>query len=344
MTTALIDGDIVAYRAAAAAQKDIDWGDGETGATVNVRQAVEASLQTTAAWMSLAHCKDTIVTFTGRDNWRKVILPTYKHNRAGKVKPQAYRAVCEAMNERFPCRMVEGLEADDLMGILATSEGHEKDIVVTLDKDLRTVPGRHFNPLKDTKPYVVSELEGGYRWLLQALMGDPVDGYTGIPNVGPARAAKILGAMLPVDVLWPKVVAAYRKAGLTEDDALTMARVARILQRCDYDKTTKEIILWHPTSPLRLLLAAASAPAIPSTAPLAASNRPSRATLAAPNRPSRTTRIAASSAPTKTTIISPRSTRKPPRTATFIRRSGKSPRAPTTCSGLITTPASSSSR
>jgi hypothetical protein len=52
--------------------------------------------------------------------------------------------------------------------------------------------------------------------------------------------------------MWRGVCKAYRAAKLTEADALTQARVARILRAQDYDKATKEILLWHPTLPIRI--------------------------------------------------------------------------------------------
>ena len=46
--------------------------------------------------------------------------------------------------------------------------------------------------------------------------------------------------------LWAAVVATYEKAKLSEGDALTQARVARILRASDYDFKRKEPILWQP--------------------------------------------------------------------------------------------------
>jgi len=36
----------------------------------------------------------------------------------------------------------------------------------------------------------------------------------------------------------------FEKAGLTEDDALLNARMARILRKCEYDRTNNKVILW----------------------------------------------------------------------------------------------------
>ena len=253
MTTALLDGDIVAFRCSVAVQRDHDWGDGIQTSHTFAQDAADNACHLVDAWRAIAGCKDVVVTFTGKDNFRHRILPTYKANRAGKVKPLAYAYTVEAIERRFDTRVVEGLEADDLMGIMATTlPKYDGAVVVTIDKDLRGVPGRHLNPLKDRRPAVVTERDANRTWLLQTLTGDKVDGYAGIPGVGPKKAEAILGGESILEYQWLRVVEAYRDAGLAEADALKQARVARILRRSDYDKDSKEIILWHPTTPTRI--------------------------------------------------------------------------------------------
>ncbi len=255
MTLAIIDGDIVAFRAAAAACKTFNFGDDFVCEQNDPEAAAAAAVETVATWAKLAKCKDTLVCFTGPKNFRKLVLPSYKAHRT-KGKPPVYWSTVDAVKERFETRVVNGLEADDVMGIMLTTEKYREAICCTIDKDLRTVPGRHFNPIKDRKPSSTTLAQGDYWWLLQSMMGDVCDGYKGIPRVGDVKARAILG--LPgksAEAMWPLVVGAYRNAKLTEEDALVQARVARILRREDYDRTTKEIILWHPRTKSRLSLA-----------------------------------------------------------------------------------------
>jgi DNA polymerase-1 len=256
MSLALLDGDIIAFRAAAAVSKQFDFGDGKTERPSDAPAAIQAALETVTAWQGLSRCKDLYVCFTGPHNFRKAVLPTYKAHRT-QGKPPDYWDVVQAVTERFPTRVVDGLEADDLMGILATTPKNvDKSVVVTIDKDLRTVPGRHLNPTKETSPKVVLLKDADYFWLTQVLTGDSTDGYVGLKGIGPKKADKILGGNpnSTLLALWGKIVAAYRDAGQTEDDALVQARVARILRNDDYDRLTKEVILWHPTSSPRLCL------------------------------------------------------------------------------------------
>ena len=77
---------------------------------------------------------------------------------------------------------------------------------------------------------------------IQTLTGDVTDGYAGLKGVGPKSAEKILGAR----PTWDAVVAAYQKQELTEDYALTQARLARILRSSDWDDEKQSVILWEP--------------------------------------------------------------------------------------------------
>ena len=90
MTTALIDADIAAFRCAVAGQKDFQWGDGVQSSHSNAQEIADAACSMIEAWAYLAGCKDILCAFTGRNNFRYSVLPSYKANRSGKVKPLAY--------------------------------------------------------------------------------------------------------------------------------------------------------------------------------------------------------------------------------------------------------------
>lgn len=252
MGVALIDGDIVAFRAAAAAQREgavWDEGDEPSPPTADAKGAARAACQTIETWRRLGRCKDAIVCFTGRENFRKRVLPSYKHNRAGKSKPLAYVYTVNAVCERFNTHTIEGLEADDLLGILATNGKHDGAIVMTLDKDLRTIPAVHMNPLKERHPVLITPEQADHKWMLQTLTGDPTDGYAGLPNVGAKRALALLPRDGLVKDLWPAVVKAYAAKGLPESEAISQARMARILRASDYKHKSGEIAMWHPRAP-----------------------------------------------------------------------------------------------
>jgi 5'-3' exonuclease len=250
MTIALVDGDIAAYRASSIKTEGMEDEDGTPGDPEFLPPTVAADIacKTVELWARKADGAQPLLAFSGAGNWRKVVMPTYKANRSGMARPIHLGTVRKTMCQRFDHRVVDGLEADDVIGILATRPKYADAIIVSPDKDLMTVPGRHLSPLKDDGIVLIREAEANRRWMLQTLTGDTSDGYYGIPRVGPVKAAKLLGTARTLAAMWLAVVKAYQDAGMTEDDALMTARVARILRDSDYDKQTKEVILWRQHS------------------------------------------------------------------------------------------------
>jgi DNA polymerase-1 len=134
------------------------------------------------------------------------------------------------------------LEADDTLGILATNGEYARNIIVSVDKDMLTIPCEYYNIDKQTTE-VITEKAADHMHLYQTLVGDSTDNYKGCPGVGPKRATDIL-TWVPQ---WAGVLAAFIKAGLTETEALVQARVARILRADDYNFDTGEVKLWEPS-------------------------------------------------------------------------------------------------
>ena len=134
-----------------------------------------------------------------------------------------------------------------MIGIIATTESDKNEyVIVSEDKDLLTVPGLHWN-LKTKELYTLSEKEADFNFFSQTLTGDTVDNYKGCPAVGKVTAEKLLrSANTKGEDLWQTVVTRYEKAGLKEQDAILNARMARILRKCEYNRTTEEVKLWSP--------------------------------------------------------------------------------------------------
>jgi len=252
----LIDADVLAYSCASAAEVATDWGDGYWTWSCD-EFAVRDAIDTEIAYLKdKLSATDVKLCLTDSDtNFRKAVLPTYKGNRAKVKKPLVLKAIREWLISERQAYLRPNLEGDDVMGILATwPKLKGEKIIVSIDKDMKTIPGLYCRDL-ETGIVNVTEDEADYWHLYQTLIGDQTDGYKGCPGVGPKAAEKILAAMPdgPVDPemtrvewLWTQVVAAYEKAGLGEEEALTQARVARILRASDYDFQKKEPILWTP--------------------------------------------------------------------------------------------------
>ena len=190
-----------------------------------------------------------VVALSDGENFRKSLLPSYKANRSGKERPMLLAPLREHILANHQTYLRPTLEADDVLGILATArrilpEGSRK-IIVSVDKDMLSIPGAFYHSRKD-KLVEVSEREAAYRHMLQTLTGDAVDGYKGCPGVGPLKAERLLSSCSGYAEMWPIVTAAFEKAGLGEAEALVQARMARILHASDYDFKTKKVKLWEP--------------------------------------------------------------------------------------------------
>jgi 5'-3' exonuclease len=238
-TPLLIDGDLLVYRLASAAETEVDWGNdlwtlhsdahGVKRMFASEVERIEKKFRT----------RNTTICFSDRNNFRKSLHPEYKSGRKGR-KPLAYPAVVDWVRYNYNSEVWANLEADDVLGILASKD--RRSVIVSWDKDMAQIPGRHYDPYQNLVTSVTEA--GGYRhFLSQVLTGDRVDNYSGLPGCGPVKAA----AILDKDESWSAVLEAYEKAGLTLEDAYTQARLAYILKRPeDYDNKLQRVNLWTP--------------------------------------------------------------------------------------------------
>lgn len=246
--TLLIDGDLILFRSCAAVEREVCW-DGENYTLHS--SGSEAWIAVEDALNKLFKRFDTdkhVIALTSSPTFRHALCSTYKANRAGQRKPLAYKDTMARLIEEYTVKQFAGLEADDILGIFAT-RAPDDTIVCSADKDMRSIPCVLF---AGEAVVTVSEAEADYNHLMQTLTGDTADGYPGCPKIGPVKAKAILTFAPGEDAvecsawMWEQVVAAFEKAGLTEDDALLQARLARILRTEDWDATKKEPILWTP--------------------------------------------------------------------------------------------------
>lgn len=246
MTTALLDGDLLIHESAAAAQRKFDFG-GDVVVHADDGLAL-ANLEARLETIRLAAEADELIVALScptRRYWRHELMPAYKAGRGSA--PLALSGLRAHVEANYRCYVRPKLEADDILGILATSPDlvPGRKVVVTTDKDLKQIPGLHLNHSKLAKGVVEITLEQGDRWhLFQTLTGDQTDGYSGCPGIGPVKAERILNAE---GRAWDNIVSAFVRAGKTADDALLQARVARILRVEDWDFEKKEPRLWLPT-------------------------------------------------------------------------------------------------
>ena len=236
----LCDADFIVYKACAAAETEIDWGDDTILVTSNFSDAYNATTR------ELTKLKDKfgafvtlILFFSDSKNFRKKIDPLYKGHRNRK-KPCGYKRVINQLKNEYEVIIKPTLEADDSMGIYATK--NPGNIIASPDKDMRQIPGQLYN---FDETFTITPEEGAKWHLIQTCSGDSTDGYSGVPGIGVKRAAALFDKE---GYSWKTVVKAFTDKDLTEGDALANARLARILTAEDYDFKKRKPKLWSPAA------------------------------------------------------------------------------------------------
>lgn len=283
----LLDGDWLVYKSMSAAEVSTNWGNDvwtlecdHKKAWSILKDSIESFKTRKKAWSNAP----IILAFTDSVNWRKTLVDTsYKENRAEVRKPVGFREFKEKV---FNCDewvsiREDSLEGDDIMAIIGSNPepyGFKKAVLISCDKDFKTVPNCSFLWCTTGNILNHSELEADYWHIFQTIKGDITDGYSGIPGVGdkvaeewltePYALEKITKVIqsgkrkgeeveqwVKVDMtnynLWTALVTLGLKAGMTEQDLINQARMARLLRWDEYDCETKEITLWGPTSLLK---------------------------------------------------------------------------------------------
>lgn len=234
--TLLVDGDIVAYKAAIVAETPIDWGDGVWTLHAHEKDVIGSMEEFMSKIIEESGCDKVITCLSGDNLYRKEVAPYYKENRKGTRKPMLLNFAKKYLADNYNGKVEDRLEADDLLGILGSSD--KSYVIWSADKDLLTIPAYH---LLDGKVTEVDEEEADYWFLYQTLVGDSTDNYKGCPTIGAKKADRLLQDN---GVTWQTVVDAFDTQGLGEEVAIENARLARILRDGEYDFKTKEVALW----------------------------------------------------------------------------------------------------
>ncbi len=174
-------------------------------------------------------CDDYELFMTGKDNYRDWIYPEYKANRAGSTKPIQYEEIKNWMIHEKGATVVNGREADDELGILGCN--NTDTVICSVDKDLKMIPGTHYNWTKET--YETVDLDGGNFWFFQQLlMGDTVDNIIGLKGVGPKKAINLLSPYYGDNKrMFQVCLDEYRKRDRTIEDVYLNATLLWIMRR-----------------------------------------------------------------------------------------------------------------
>jgi DNA polymerase-1 len=210
-----------------------------------------------------------IVVFDAKGkNFRHDLYPEYKAHRPPmpddlRVQIEPIHQIIDAMG--LPLLVIPGVEADDVIGVLARqATEHKTDVIIsTGDKDMAQLVTEHVT-LINTMTETVLDAKGveekfGVRpdqiidYL--ALMGDSVDNIPGVPKCGPKTAVKWLqefgsleGVMANADKITGKIGENLRDSLPTLPLSYQLATI-----RCDVDLPQTLLEIAHaPINPQRL--------------------------------------------------------------------------------------------
>ena len=170
-----------------------------------VSHALQNVKQTLISIAEACGSHDGMIYLTGEGNFRHEVATShvYKGTRDKDHKPIHYQAIIDYLVDHWDAEVVEGMEADDAMGIAQCDRIYggyadfggdtsvEESIICTIDKDLDMIPGWHYNFMKGDKYFTTIE-ESDYFFHKQMLTGDRVDNIVGIYGIGDKKADKAL--------------------------------------------------------------------------------------------------------------------------------------------------------
>jgi hypothetical protein len=200
--------------------------------------------------VQLSGATDYVCYLSGKTNFRNEAAKyqEYKANRKDSVKPIHYNFIREYIMSNHPMLLSDNCEADDWLAIdlyrefqKADASGDQLDcevILCTIDKDLRNVPGWHYNIHHREIDWVLP-VDADRHFAMQLLTGDRVDNIPGLSffsdkkvKVGPATAKKFLGEAITKKELYEAVCVAYENhAGEDWHDKLDNSGLLLWMQR-----------------------------------------------------------------------------------------------------------------
>lgn len=261
------DADLVVYQCLWDHMTETPMGDGMWTWVLDLKEAQQSLEARILEAHDLLWADRSVMAVGGLNNWRKMVLPTYKANRDQVKKPLGWWKVIKWLGTICQVVRVPSLEADDICGIIHTAGDRVVDfgggirvdrrgmetVTISEDKDFECLPGLWFNPRKPADGVrMVTPQQAIFAHGLQTLTGDATDNYTGCPGVGPVAARKVLP--LPdrglTDLqyqgeIWRAVLDLYTKKGLDAQEAATQATVAYLLHYGDWDHKRGEVVLWQ---------------------------------------------------------------------------------------------------
>ena len=229
MTKAIIDADTYIYRAALTCNELVEIQEGIYYEAYNINKARVYLVETFKSLASKCGCDEYILVVGGvGNNFRYIINPNYKSNRKKQAKPIMLGLIRDLVFKEFPVAYMPHLEADDVCRIIL--EEDKDNVVVSIDKDLRTFSGKIYDSFHDDIKFI-TPLQAEANFKRQLLMGDKTDGYDGLPKMGKATADKLLLTGITID----DIAQMYIDSGLGIEEFEKVYNCAKILGKDDYN-------------------------------------------------------------------------------------------------------------
>ena len=275
----LLDADMLLFRAMSATEVEVELMPDVWTRHSELPAARELYWNCVNDWCDYFNVnhEDVVHCFTDASAFRRDLFPDYKVNRKENKKPIGFKALRSEMLAEDFAFMYSKIEADDVIGILASqllTDGEEYAIA-SGDKDMMQLPGLHIwlaakeadeEPglqintveindasyvIKTTTPEYSERFT--YRQYIQGDATDGIPGCKGVGEVGAKRVAEKLDLSRPVEC-WETIVRTYEEAWrkakldvrLAPSFALQQARLVRILRRDEYCFDTHQVTLWNP--------------------------------------------------------------------------------------------------
>ena len=239
----LVDGDLLAYRITSSLEEPIDWGDDVWTLWSDLKKGKQLFLQSIGFYLALTKSFKAVICFSDKKNFRKELDSGYKSFRKKIRKPVCYQPLRKWIEETHETVSYKNLEGDDVIGLLATGKYKNNCVIVSGDKDMRTIPAPQVC-IVDDQIEIIDENLADYNFCTQVLKGDSSDGYSGLVGCGTIKASRVLFEKKKLNEQWEAVLREYTRAKYSIDDAYHQARLARILREGEYNYATNKPKLW----------------------------------------------------------------------------------------------------
>ncbi len=226
MDNSYIDGDLLLHRCV--------WNNDFMGFQTKFNEVITDIIWNTGT-------NNNLLFIQGKNNFRYQVYPEYKGHRRKKEEDMTDEEKAKAelldqgrewLTSEWDAVSSEGAEADDYIAVV---QSQVPGIIVSIDKDMKQVPGQFYDNTKGLR-YEVNHDEAELLLHSQMLTGDSTDNIKGLTRVGPKTAEKMLKGV-PTSGLLDAVRKVWKeKGGSNWEDDLQVCTDLVYLWRCHEDR------------------------------------------------------------------------------------------------------------